>query len=393
MLQKFLLIIIIAYGAKEVFFTHELTIKDLSKTVDRVNQLSQGGNLLSADGRLIESGWDTKVTKNINYENSAPIILGMKSLNLMRLKRFEYIAVQTEDEHISLSFVETYYSKSFIISRYSFQDNKVTTDEATIQLWGDLKINDRINFRADVSIGSNDKYVRFKDYQQETGNIARDYSIYSEKLLLKADFTVLKDQNSEDLFSVGQIDDDGKYWSVGSKVYGMKTEGTIKLSDRTIRLSHEKNSLAMADISMGQFQYKTNWMWVSFQTVLPDGTFLAVNLGGGFAQTDKDKCPEDFMKINDKVIQLEPVEINFDKDDLMKDWKQITHEIANFSSRTVNLTFTAKKQFSGDLNKIIIDSLFRENFGYFDGYIIDNEGKVIKIDKVFGIVEIVIVRW
>lgn len=180
---------------------------------------------------------------------------------------------------------------------------------------------------------------------------------------------------------------------MGYKQYGLKVSGEISHNNEKIALNEKNNSVMMFDYGFGVFQYKTHWVWISSNFVLPDGRRMAFNLGGGIAKTKTSMANEDYFILEGKTVLLEPVEIKYNINDLGQPWQMHTHNMGNFKTRKLKLDFRPSKTFYDYKNYVVIKSNLAQNFGYFDGWIVDDKGEMIEINGIKGICEYHYVQW
>lgn len=205
------------------------------------------------------------------------------------------------------------------------------TDNALFMPWvlSDLKTDKAMKFEQyginysggnGIKIMYSDRHVKEEDVEEEYSE--RNYIVNSEKLGINAklSFRIEKvDRIPKDNghLQVEKIDDEGKFWHVGYKHYGIRTEGEIKVKgNEKIQLENDPKSLMLIDHGVGLFQYKTHWLWISSNFIYKTGERFAFNFGSGISKTESNKANEDYIIIDGKTILLEPVEIVYDNNTL-----------------------------------------------------------------------------
>lgn len=171
-----------------------------------------------------------------------------------------------------------------------------------------------------------------------------------------------------------------------SKQFSLMARGEVIFEDRKIRFD-ESESFATLDFGRGVWKYKTTWNWASFATRLSDGTVIGVNLGGKW--TDKTGINENGLLVNGKLTKIESdVVFSYDLDDLMNLWK-----IYSINSDEVQLEFKPVFLRNSKTNFLIVASKMNQLFGFFKGFVRDENRRVYLIEDAFGWVEDHYARW
>ena len=84
----------------------------------------------------------------------------------------------------------------------------------------------------------------------------------------------------------------------------MNIKGIGQQGDEEI-VFNEKSATAMMGISRGILTFKTSYIWAAFDTVLPNGMRIAVNIQGGQKRTEESLNNEDYAIINGELITFE----------------------------------------------------------------------------------------
>lgn len=251
-------------------------------------------------------------------------------------------------------------------------------------------------------------YIAYKDSDPRGGrSITREYEVRSANLGIDAKFSfeVKLGGNAEmgigDYYAkeqghlqVEKIDEEGKFWHLGYKYYGLQPKGQMTIKDKTHTI--DNTSLMMIDHGAGVFQYKTHWVWISANFVNKEGKRMAFNIGGGIAKTDTSKASEDYFIVEGKTTLLEAVEVVYDMNTLgTGNWHFETKNKDFFRNggRTVMMDFVPSKTFYENQNFLVIKSKVVQIFGYFKGTIVGDDGKEYEIDNVQGLSEFHYAQW
>ena len=133
----------------------------------------------------------------------------------------------------------------------------------------------------------------------------------------------------------------------------------------------------MFDTGIGIFKYKTSWIWVGFQHFLEDGRRIAINMMAGIKETELSQSPEDFMTLDGKTFNLEPVNIHSpDRDRYHQNEKWWFDTIKNDEIKRpgplhLYLAFECESQLDAGTNLFVIKSRLSQCYGRFNGWVTD----------------------
>ncbi len=171
-----------------------------------------------------------------------------------------------------------------------------------------------------------------------------------------------------------------------SKHFSLSARGEVTLNGKNI-LFNESDTFATFDFGRGVWKYKTSWNWASSAARLEDGTLVGINLGGKW--TDKTGVNENALLVNGKLTKLESdVVFVYDSEDLMKPWS-----IYSTSSDEVHLEFTPVFVRNSKINLLFFSSKVHQLFGFFKGFVRDENRKVFVLTDSFGWAEQHEARW
>jgi hypothetical protein len=159
--------------------------------------------------------------------------------------------------------------------------------------------------------------------------------------------------------------------------------------------------LMMIDIGAGVFHYKTHWLWVTANFVLPDGRKMAFNFSQGITKTKNTKSNEDYIILDGQTQIMDPVNVRYEGRGQKKTkWSILTiREMERGPSerhlqpRFTTLQFKTNNTFSVDKNLGFAKFQLQQNFGVFSGTINTADGEKIEIDNVQGVCEFNYSQW
>lgn len=130
--------------------------------------------------------------------------------------------------------------------------------------------------------------------------------------------------NEENYYDVLPISEDHRYFTYNMKSSNNKCEGILKHSNKTVDIK-TSSCYGTIDYKRGVYLYKTNWINVQAQGKSENGKAIALHFGEGIGHSTA-KSVEDFFKIEGKIYQLNPVEIEADESNLMKELALTTNQ-------------------------------------------------------------------
>lgn len=128
-------------------------------------------------------------------------------------------------------------------------------------------------------------------------------------------------------------------------------------------LSARDDCYGLFDYGRGVFTYKANWFWTWGQgvgTVLNDDNEeetvkIAVNFGGGIMHEEHRESNEDYIKIHDRIILLNPVEMVYDKLNRMNGFVfRTAEEFKDRGAQTVDLVLTTNQEKIESINFLVL---------------------------------------
>jgi hypothetical protein len=172
-------------------------------------------------------------------------------------------------------------------------------------------------------------------------------------------------------------------WTYTQKHNGLKPTGSLMVKHEPQPLNH---ALAGYDYSAGYMRRETSWRWASINANV-DNNVIGVNLAAGVNETG---CNENVLWVDGARHLLGPVHFEFSRHT-----QYVSDAIWRIYSEDgrVQLHFRARNCRQEKLNLWLIKSNFRQFVGYFDGFIVDNDGVKHPLKQVLGLTEDHFARW
>ncbi|MBL8622471.1 MAG: DUF2804 domain-containing protein [Myxococcales bacterium] len=172
-------------------------------------------------------------------------------------------------------------------------------------------------------------------------------------------------------------------YHVTSKQQALPARGTVRLDGRSYRFGADTDGFACRDFGRGRWPDGIDWRW-AFASTRIDGRPVGFNLGAGW--TDTTPVTENGLVIDGRVHKLgEAVAIDFDPRAPRRPWR-----LRTVGTRRVDLTFTPLT-----LRPVHVPPVFRlrQCMGRYDGTIVDDAGRALRLDGALGLAESVHGRW
>ncbi|KEF31121.1 hypothetical protein D777_02274 [Marinobacter nitratireducens] len=171
-------------------------------------------------------------------------------------------------------------------------------------------------------------------------------------------------------------------WVFTRKSAGLPVQGDIRWGDRVWR--SDGVALGSIDWSCGFMRRETAWNWACIAGKLADGRALGLNLAAGVNETGVN---ENALWLDGRCIKLGAARFCFDRYQPGNDWTVSTED------GRVDLRFSPSGVRREKLNALVLASNFRQFIGTFEGYVVDNEGKTVRVDGLRGLMEDHFARW
>ena len=353
--------------------------------------------MLDGTGKLIESGWAPHPTYAVKPSEIGHVLFGVKELSFLRYKQFELHLFQSQTDVLFFFWGNMgSFAGSVSLIHYNIATKKMLVDENVITDFRELfPLSDDVNFFTvkDFSCSQKGLSINFSD-SEHSDHFERHFKIKSEKLNFEGEFTYVKAKKDEGHFKVEQIvENDPRYFLIGYKEYGMEVKGKGKIGDYELSFDKTNKSMALFDTGRGVFKYKTSWIWVGFQHFLADGRRIAINIGAGIKETEQSQSPEDFMILDGKTFNLQPVVIHSPARDRYHQYQKWSFdtvkndEVKSPGPLHLYLDFECESQLDAGENFFVVKSRLLQCFGRFNGWVTDEQNRRIEIVDAFGISE------
>lgn len=342
-------------------------------------EITQPGPLLDDHGCLAQIGWARQPLLDCNLEQAAFYPAGLRFLQRLRIKRWDYYAVFTPRRFFSATIADLGYAANVFV---------YTLDLDTLDLHEEGLVVPAAGARLPRNSGTGESCFSNKQASLcfEAGENARRLSVdwpgFDHGKGIRAEITLRCPPGHESMNIVIPIN--GKRFYYNRKINNMPAEGWLRCGSEREDITPE-SSLGSLDWGRGVWEYKSYWNWASASGYAPGGRAIGLNLGRGFG--DLSQATENALILNGKVHKLGNVKFRYTPGDYMKPW-QFTDDDGR-----VGLTFTPFKERVARSNLLVIFSEVHQMFGRYSGRVIADSGELIEIDGLVGFAEEHHARW
>lgn len=334
------------------------------------NEIIEKTNLLDENGNIANAGFSKKFLYVYNKRN----IKKRKT----RLKEWDYYYISNDKFALCLTIADMGYIGSISASVVYFVE-KTQITKSSIALFTMGKFGLPVSSEnGDVIAKNKNVYFEFLNdngYRKLKGTFPN----FKDKHNL--DFEIEITQPPEESMVIATPFKKNKHFYFNQKINCMTANGYFYIGNE--KYSFDKtNSLATLDFGRGVWTYDNTWKWASLQGY-NDKTKFGFNLGYGFGDTSK--ATENMLFYNGSSHKLDQVLFDIpqsqNKKDYMGEW-----QIYDNQSR-LKLSFTPFLDRYEPINLGILCMIPHQVFGYYNGYMILDNGDKIEIKNQIGFAE------
>jgi len=359
-------------------------------------ELQTHGKLLNTTGQLSEIGWSKRYIKEFSLADVYPVLFGFKALTPLKYKRFNYYSFTFDEKIMQIAVTNLSYGANVFVSFYDF-DSKAIINES-IKIIPLIDSKEAVPHLIEDPNGCQTNTITVKKgpldlsiYTHLQGHSCVSHLKIKWNGIIEADLTNSRNIHDDDLFDIMPISEDNKYFFNNLKSYNNLCHGKISLGQRTINVS-ESDCLGMIDYGRGIFHYRTSWFWASALGYLQDGRRFSFNSGYGISNKNVQSV-EDAVKIDGKIVKLNPLEVIYDQRNLMNGFTFRTAQKFTDQNNSAEITFQSHRTGIVSENLLIISSSLTYVYGTFSGSVVDENGVKIEFTDIPGIIELAKFKW
>lgn len=321
--------------------------------------------LLDKSGRPLQYGYATTPTLATNNE----------AINLFRLKEWDFYQISNEEFTVKITYGHISLAGVMSFEIFDYKNNCYA-------------LNSLIPFplrRLGFAPSANSNIVYTRDTKNYKARIEvedeRRHFVFDVKNKTLGDCHV-------DISLTHPVDDEGilvvtPFWHPKKFYHNykqscMKAEGTVFIDGKTFTIGDE--SLGLIDWARGNLPLKHKWWWGNGSKILGDDRF-GFNIGG-FGDTKY--ATENALFFNGKTHKLDDIYYN-----------KVGKERIDFTSSDGRFEMKFKPIFDKvtDIELLYVDNICHQLFGYWNGYVVLDDGRKLDIKDMFAFVEFAKNQW
>lgn len=347
-------------------------------------------SLLLADGKLNVSGW----SRYPNFQINESFI----KVDPKRYKRWEHYTFYNEKFGGAVTVTDIGNLAMGSIELLDFSTGKVIFSKTELVRPGEILFP--TNTTDPIEFKKGDQFIRITKLKNKR---VIAYSIIgnSNAEFIKGNLE-LEEKAQEALAVITPFSESTFFYEY--KMPSLLCKGSIQHND--IKYEFNDKSYAVLDWGRGTWPEKNKWLWAA-GAGLVDGELLSLNLGYGFGIPNN--ATENGIVYKGKVHKLDKVTWKYDVTDYKKPWKFISNE------GRMELDFTPVyllhsdidlmgmigflKQlyqnftFSEILELLKTEAYLNKAFGYYNGYVVLDNGTKLVVKDLAGFAEQMYQQW
>ena len=308
-----------------------------------------------------------------------PIIESNLTGHFMRKKKWNYWCIYGEDILFSATISHLDYAAVCFVYFFEYETQRFFEKTVIVPIGNKIKMPQKV--LETVHFSSNELTIQITYFNGDTHLTVTSDDFDGEKL--HAELTIHHPKDDETLNVV--IPWNRTTFQFTAKHHTLPTTGIVKIGDKRFTFNEEE-SFAVLDYGRGVWPREAIWNWgMASQRI--NGHRLGLNFGGKW--TDGTGMTENAVFINGEMTKIsEDVIFTYDRENFMKPWK-----IQSKFTENVQLTFSPFFERVTKTDVKLITSEVHQMFGYYEGSIKIEEGKVLRIRNMLGCIEEHTAKW
>lgn len=328
-------------------------------------EITEPVDLCLPNGRLNPAavGWTRKALHTANLKGWG------------RNKRFEYWCITTPDITVAVNISHSDYRVTLATF---FLDMKTleTFSQAEIHWLPRDRVTPMPQKSGHGSLTGNGDAMKIEMLEIDNGTLLR-----AATPRLDLEIEAVREPGHEAMGVV--VPWDNKRFQYTLKDNCIPARGWVKADGKRYELSPD-TAFATLDHGRGRWPYSIVWNWGAGSGRTADGAVIGLQFGAKW--TDGTPSTENCLRIDGRIEKIsQELEWIYDRNDWMAPWR--------IRGERVDLTFTPLHDRYSCFDRIVVISKEHQVFGWYDGTVVSEDGRRIKVEKIFGWAEEVKRRW
>lgn len=341
------------------------------------NRLTKG-RLLDDEGRLLQAGYSTVMSRRYDRKNIAA--------SKWRIKEWDYYIISDGRKSIAFTISDIGYLGLMSVSVIDLEEPAYrTSSKITLFPFGKYDFPKTYE-DGDVKFESKVLKLYFRNDKGER-EIECEYKKWDGQNTLKAKIKLTRPPRDAMVIATPFKEDERAFY-YNAKLNCMTAQGYYEIGGQRYEFDPQV-ALGTLDWGRGVWTYKNVWYWGSMQWRLKNGNTIGFNLGYGFGDTSQ--ASENMFFTDGIAHKLGKVTFDIPqrdgKDDFMKEWAIRDDEDRLF------MRFKPIIDRCDRVNALVVSTNQHQVFGEFDGYVRLDDGTLIEFSACRGFAEKVVNKW
>ncbi len=301
-------------------------------------------------------------------------------------KRFQYFGAISDDIIFGCAMADLRYLGAVFVYVYRISDKSMRTWQFKRPLAKGLELTNRPD--NGVSVFTAGKKRISMRYQTNSNGERRKILEVDLGPELTINASMLEPADFEEMALCTPCAVNG--WVYAQKTAALPVTGELNCHLGKLQLD-TLNCHGHHDFSSGYMRRETFWNWACFSGTnyaTSSSTSVKVPLGLNVSWgVNETGFSENCFWVGSQLHMLPQVQFKFDRDDEHSTWR-----VTSDNDR-INLSFTPEGRHKEHLNAWLFATHFRQIFGRFNGYLVDENGKRYDIEDQYGFVEDQYSKW
>ena len=332
------------------------------------NKIEEKVFLLNKRGELNKKGYATKMNFIYNKGCAKKFPLKLKEWNFYQIGKDKYV-VQLTIGHVSyMTSVSMALINLETKEKYEIGAMKplcapkldLNPEEESLIVWENrlMKISFETNSKERVLLVKG----KSKKYNDVEAKLVLENDINNEKMVIATPF-----KNKKQF-----------YLNYKENYYDIK--GYVKFDEVTVNFDE---ATGLIDWGRGIWPYKHEWFWGNMSTFV-DNVPFGFNIGWRFG--DLSNATENMFFYNKRCYKLGKLDVKMNLDNYMEEWHLKDEDgLMELHFSPIHDNYTENKY-------VVIDTHCNQVFGYFNGYVITEEGRKEIVNKL-AFIEHAVNKW
>ena len=336
------------------------------------NEITNKTKLLDEKGHIISPGYAKKMMYEYNRENINASPFARKEWDFYQIIMGDWVLKLTIG---NISYVAQFAAELFNVNTkelYTFERMKLLPFEK-------IQLPRNPEAPSILTVSGKDYMMTFEVEEKKRHFIIKG----TDSKIGKVDIDIVlnNDINNEKMVIATPFKKKNKFY-LNCKENYFGGSGKILFGDICIEIN--ETATAVLDWGRGVWPFAQEWYWGNGAANI-DGNNFGFNIGWGFG--DLENASENMFFWNGKAVKLGHLETQVDTNDYFKPWKLKDKE------DRFNFTMTPIYDKIADTKIGFIQMYCHQLFGYYNGYIILDNGKKVEIKNMMAFCEHASNRW